>query len=97
MERSRRPVQPGNVFLLDVIVPLGISVTDAARMMGITRKALSEFINEKSSCSPQMALRIAKVTNTSAESWLSMQMKLDLWKASQKTLAPIKEFPKVAV
>ena len=97
MERSRRPVHPGNVFLLDVIVPLGISVTDAARMMGITRKALSEFINEKSSCSPQMALRIAKVTNTSAESWLSMQMKLDLWKASQKTLAPIKEFPKVAV
>jgi addiction module HigA family antidote len=49
-----------------------MSVTDAACMMGITRKALSEFVNEKSSCSPQMALRIAAVTHTSAESWLAM-------------------------
>jgi addiction module HigA family antidote len=50
-------------------------------MMNISRKALSEFVNGKSSCSPQMALRIAHVTHTSAESWLAMQIKLDLWKA----------------
>jgi len=66
---------------LDVLNPLELTVTDAARMMGITRKALSELVNEKSSCSPQMALRIAQVTQTSAESWLAMQAKLDLWKA----------------
>jgi addiction module HigA family antidote len=57
MERLRRPVHPGKIFLEDVIIPLGLTVTDAARMMGITRKALSELVNEKSSCSPQMALR----------------------------------------
>ena len=97
MERSRKPVHPGEVFMQDVLVPLELTVTDAARMMGITRKALSEFVNEKSSCTVQMALRIAKVTNTSAESWLYMQVKLDLWKARQKNLTPIEEFPKIAV
>jgi len=66
-------------------------------MMGITRKALSEFINEKSSCTVQMALRIAKVTNTSAESWLSMQIKYDLWKARQIKFEELKRFPKIAV
>ena len=96
MERLRKPVHPGKVFLLDVLTPLGLSITSAARMMGITRKALSELVNEKSSCSPQMALRIAKVTQTSAESWLAMQLKLDLWKARQIEMGLLKQFPKIA-
>ena len=97
MERLRKPVHPGKVFLLDVLVPLGLTVTDAARMMGITRKALSELVNEKSSCSPQMAIRIAAVTRTSAESWLTMQAKLDLWKARKNETRLLQEFPKIAV
>jgi len=97
MEKKRKPTHPGNVFLHDVLIPLELTVTDSARMMGITRKALSEFINEKSSCTVQMALRIAKVTNTSAESWLSMQVKYDLWKARQIKFASLKTFPKIAV
>ena len=97
MEKLRKPVHPGKIFLEDVLIPLGLTVTDAARMMGITRKALSELVNEKSSCSPQMALRIAKVTCTSAESWLAMQVKLDLWKARQCEIGPLQEFPKIAV
>jgi len=97
MQKIRKPVHPGNVFLHDVLIPLGLTITDAAQMMGITRKALSELINEKSSCSVQMALRMAKVTNTSAESWINMQIKLDLWKARQQKLSSLKEFPKLAV
>ena len=97
MERSRKPVHPGKVFMQDVLLPLGLTVTDAARMMGITRKALSELVNEKSSCTVQMALRIAQGTHTSAESWLAMQIKLDLWKARQLKLSPLQEFPKIAV
>jgi len=97
MKKLRRPVHPGNVFIQDVLIPLELTVTDAARMMGITRKALSEFVNEKSSCTVQMALRIAKVTNTSAESWLAMQVKLDLWKARQKKFASLKKFPEMAM
>ena len=97
MKSVRRPVHPGRVFFEDVLVPLGITVTDAARAMGITRKALSELVKGKSSCSPQMALRISQVTRTSAESWLVMQAKLDLWKAQQNKTAPLKVFPKLAV
>jgi addiction module HigA family antidote len=97
MDKSRKPVHPGKVFMQDVLIPLGLTVTDAARMMGITRKGLSEFVNEKSSCTVRMALRIAAVTHTSAESWLGMQVKLDLWKARQKKIAPLQEFPKIAV
>ena len=91
------PVHPGKVFLLDVLVPLGLTVTDAARMMGITRKALSELVNERTSCTPQMALRIAAVTNTSAESWLVMQTKLDLWKARQMKLGLLQKFQQTTV
>jgi len=97
MEKLRKPVHPGEVFLQDVLIPLGITVTGAARMMGITRKALSELVNGKSSCSPQMALRIAKVTCTSAESWLAMQAKLDLWNVRRKVTFTLREFPKIAV
>ena len=97
MERLRKPVHPGNVFLYDVLIPLGLSITRAAQMMGITRKTLSEFINEKSACSPLMALRIAKVTNTSADSWLAMQIKYDLWKVNRKKIHSIRMFPKIAV
>jgi addiction module HigA family antidote len=96
MKRLRKPVHPGKVFYEDVLVPLGLTVTDAARMMGITRKTLSELINEKSSCRPQMALKIAQVTHTSAESWLAMQIKLDLWKARQNEHGSLRTFPKIA-
>ena len=68
---TRKPTHPGNVFLEDVMKPLNLSVTDAARMLGVSRKTLSEFVNEKASLSPEMAIRISKATNTSAESWMN--------------------------
>ena len=63
--------------------PLNLSVTKTAELLGVSRKALSEFINEKSSLSPDMALRISIATGTSAESWMKMQLKLTLWLAEQ--------------
>ena len=80
---TRKPTHPGEVFLKDVLEPLGVTITDAAKMLGVTRKALSEFVNEKSALSPEMAIRIAKATNTTPESWMMMQMKLTMWLASQ--------------
>ena len=76
---------------------MGLSITDASIRMGITRKALSELVNEKTSCSPQMALKIARVTRTSAESWLAMQVKLDLWNARRNETGILREFPKITV
>ncbi|MBO4459153.1 MAG: HigA family addiction module antidote protein [Clostridiales bacterium] len=90
---ERRPVHPGSVFLEDVMKPLNLSVTDAARMLGVSRKTLSEFVNEKASLSPEMALRISKATNTSAESWLNMQLKLTIWNARQHEPDNVIPFP----
>jgi antitoxin HigA-1 len=83
---KRKPVHPGTVLKEDVLVPLGLTVTDAAADLGVSRKTLSELINEKASLSPDMAIRIAKATKTSPESWLNMQSKLDLWTSEQKDL-----------
>ena len=80
---TRKPTHPGAVFLEDVMKPLNMTVTEAARRLGVSRKALSEFVNEKSSLSPDMALRISIATDTSAESWMNMQLKLTLWEAEQ--------------
>lgn len=82
---NRRPTHPGTVFLEDVMKPLGLTVTDTASMLGVSRKTLSEFVNEKTSLSPEMALRIAIATNTSVESWMNMQLKLTLWYARLNT------------
>lgn len=93
----RKPTHPGVVFLEDVMKPLGLTVTETARMLGVSRKALSEFVNEKASLSPEMALRISKATNTSAESWMNMQQKLNLWNARIHEPENIIPFPGVAV
>ena len=85
-----KPTHPGEVFLKDVLEPLGITVTDAAAMLGVTRKTLSEFVNEKSALSPEMAIRIAKATTTTPESWMAMQMKLTLWLAMQNAPKNVK-------
>ena len=81
--KRRKPTHPGEVLFEDVIKPLGITITEAARDLGISRKMLSEIVNRKSRVSPEIAVRIAKATNTSPESWLAMQNKLDLWNAMQ--------------
>ncbi len=93
---TRKPTHPGTVFYEDVMKPLDLSVTDASRLLGVSRKALSEFINEKSSLSPEMALRISKATNTSAESWMNMQLKLTLWNAFQHEPDNVIPFPTIA-
>ncbi len=88
----RKPIHPGEVLLEDVIKPLGLTVTEAAKNLGVSRKTLSELVNQKAALSPEMALRIAKATNTSPESWLNMQTKLDLWNALQHEPENVSEF-----
>ena len=90
---NRKPTHPGAVFLEDVIKPLGLTITDAAGMLGVSRKALSEFVNERVALSPEMALRISKATNTSVESWMNMQQKLTLWNVRKNEPQNVVPFP----
>lgn len=91
---KRKPTHPGEVLLEDVIRPLGVTITQAAKDLGVTRKTLSELVDQKASLSPEMAVRIGKATNTSPESWLAMQMKVDLWRAGQKKPLNVQLFRK---
>ncbi len=90
---TRKPTHPGNVFLEDVMKPRNLTVTEAARLLGVSRKALSEFVNEKAALSPEMAIRISKATGTSVESWMNMQQKLTLWQAMQNEPDNVIPFP----
>ena len=83
MRTIRKPTHPGEVLYEDIIKPLDLTITEAAKYLGVSRKTLSLLLNCKASLSPQMAMRISEATKTSPESWLFMQAKLDLWYASE--------------
>jgi len=78
------PPHPGEVIRGLCLEPLGLTVTDAAKHLGVSRKALSELLNGRVGVSPEMAIRLSIAFDTSPESWLSMQMEYNLWKASKK-------------
>ena len=75
----RRPSHPGEVLREDVLPALGMSQTEFARRLGVSRLSVSEVLLGKRALSADMALRVAKLTSTSAESWLRMQAAVDLW------------------
>lgn len=82
--RMNNPPHPGEVIREFCLAPLGLSVTAAAKALGVTRKTLSELLNGKSGISPEMAIRHSIAFKTSPESWLSQQMQYDLWRARLK-------------
>ena len=83
--RMHNPPHPGEVLRDLCLEPLGISVTDAAKALGVSRKTLSAILNRRSGISPEMAIRLGKAFDTTPESWLNQQMQYDLWKAEQQT------------
>ncbi len=77
------PPHPGEVLKELCIEPLGLTVTEAAKGLGVSRKTLSTILNGKSGISPEMAVRLSIAFNTSSESWLNQQSQYDLWQAEQ--------------
>ncbi len=74
----KNPPHPGGVVLRQCIEPLGLSITDAAAALGVTRNTLSELVNGKRGISPEMAVRLAKVFGGTEEGWLVQQAQYDL-------------------
>ncbi len=74
----KNPPHPGRIVRQQCLEPLGLTVTAAAKGLGITRKALSELLNGKSGISPEMAIRLTKAFGSSPEAWLGLQMDYDL-------------------
>ncbi len=90
--RMHNPPHPGEIIKSLCLDPLGLTVTQAAEALGISRKTLSAILNGRSGISPEMAVRLSIAFGTSAESWLNHQIQHDLWHAEQgrKTLKVVK-------
>lgn len=84
MARMHNPPHPGELIRDQCLEPLGLSVTDAAKGLGVTRKALSELVNGHAGISPEMAIRLERAFGSTAETWLRMQLEYDLWQAEQR-------------
>ena len=84
----RNPPHPGEILRSLCLEPLGLSVTEAAAGLGVSRKTLSAILNGRAGISPEMAVRLSIAFKTSAESWLNQQVQYDLWRAEKlrKTL-----------
>ena len=78
------PPHPGGVVRRQCLEPLGLSVTRAAKGLGITRQALSHLVNGNARISVDMAVRLSKAFGSSPETWLGMQMAYDLWQARDR-------------
>ena len=78
------PPHVGEVIKEEYLIPLGLTVTEAALKLGVTRKALSELVNGKTGISIKMAIKLSKAFNTSVQMWINMQMEYDLFHELQK-------------
>ena len=80
----KNPPHPGLSVRYDCLEPLGLSVTEAARKLGVSRKQLSELVNARSGISPEMAIRLDKAFGGGADTWFRMQAAYDLAQAMKK-------------
>ena len=78
------PPHPGEIIREQCIEPLGLTITSAAKGLGVTRKALSGLVNGHSGVSPEMAIRLSKAFGRNPETWLRLQLQYDLWHAERR-------------
>ena len=85
----KNPPHPGRSIRRACLEPLGLSVSEGAKILGVTRQALNNIVTGKSAISPQMSIRLTKAFGSSEESWLRMQLAYDL-AAARKDESKIK-------
>ena len=90
------PPHPGLVIREDVLPDLGLTVTEAANQLGVSRVALSRVINGRAASSADMAIRFAQWLGGSAETWLRAQAQYDLWHAGREKRIRIKPVHRLA-
>ena len=82
--RMKKPPHPGRIVRQECIEPSGLTVTDAAARLGVTRQALNNLVNEKAGISPEMAIRLSRNFGSSPEVWLGLQADYDLAEAERE-------------
>jgi antitoxin HigA-1 len=91
MTRMHNPPHPGTV-LADTVLRAegGMTVTEFAERLGVSRVALSRVINGRAAVSAELAIRLGQALGTSAEVWMGMQIACELWEASKRRRPKIK-------
>ena len=79
--RMHNPPHPGEVLRKLCVEPLGLSITKAAKALGVTRSSLSNLLNGRTGITPEMAMRLSMAFDTTPESWMNQQVQYDLWQA----------------
>jgi addiction module HigA family antidote len=74
----KNPPHPGRIVRQECLQPLGLTVTEGARVLGVTRQTLNNLVNEKAGISPEMAVRLSKAFGSDPGTWLRMQIAYDL-------------------
>jgi addiction module HigA family antidote len=82
--RMKNPPHPGLSVRHDCIEPFGLTITEAAEILGVTRQTLNNLVNSKAGISPEMAIRLDKAFGGDAEAWLQLQMAYDLAQVRQR-------------
>ena len=81
--KMHNPPHPGEILWELCLKPLGLTVTQTAEALGVSRKTLSAILNGRAGISPEMAIRLSMAFDTTAESWMNQQVQYDLWQAER--------------
>ncbi len=80
----KKPIHPGSIVREECLAPLGLTVTEGARVLGVSRKALSDVVNERAGISPEMAIRLSRAFGGSPGVWVRLQGARDLAEAEAR-------------
>lgn len=94
--RMHNPPHPGEILKEDVLPSLGLTVTEAADQLGVSRVTLSRMINGNAAISAEMAIRLAQWLGGNPETWLRAQVQYDLWHAEQESNIKVKPVERLA-
>src|SRR5436305_10098189 len=83
----KNPPHPGRLVRQECLEPLGLTVTDAAKALGVSRNAMSELVNERRGISPEMAIRLSKAFGSAPEVWAGLQLDYDMAQAMKRANA----------
>jgi antitoxin HigA-1 len=86
----KNPPHPGRIVRQDCVAPLGLTITEAAKALGVSRQALNNLVNGKAGISPEMAVRLSKAFGGSPEMWLRLQANYDLAQVRQSEIDVIR-------
>lgn len=96
IKSNRTPTHPGEVLREDVLPALKLSVSAAARTLGVSRQTLHAILKGRSGVTPEMAARIGKMCGNGPRIWLDVQNEYDLWHAERRLAGELKRIPKLA-